>query len=103
MAKEQLYRHGDVLIASLKAVPKGARKKPGGTLAHGEVTGHSHQVQTPGTAELYEDGKSLYLDVVAESATIVHEEHKAITLARGAYRVWRQREYTPSEIRTIQD
>jgi hypothetical protein len=72
-------------------------------LAYGEVTGHSHRVQEPRAAEMWEHGGSLFLRVVADQATIVHEEHKPIVLARGVYRVWMQREYTPQAIRRIVD
>jgi hypothetical protein len=72
-------------------------------LAYGEITGHSHRVQEPRAAELWERGGTLFLKVVADHATIVHEEHKPIVLARGLYRVWMQREYTPQAIRRIAD
>jgi hypothetical protein len=35
--------------------------------------------------------------------TVVHEEHRPITLTSGYYRVWRQREYSPEEIRVVRD
>ncbi len=38
----------------------------------------------------------VFLDVVAERARLVHQEHGSIELAHGAYFVWRQREYDPS-------
>jgi hypothetical protein len=33
----------------------------------------------------------------------VHEEHRPIELPIGVYRVWQQREYTPTAIRTVLD
>lgn len=98
-----MWRHGDVLIAAVGAVPPGARPRAGATLAWGELTGHSHRVAAPGTAELWELNGVLYLKVVADTATVVHEEHRPITLPRGVYRVWMQREYTPQAIRRIVD
>jgi hypothetical protein len=41
--------------------------------------------------------------VLADSATVTHEEHGPITLPRGTYRVWRQREYSPEAIRVVRD
>ena len=45
-----LYRHGDVLIAEVGSIPKGAVKRPHLVLAEGEMTGHSHRIAEPGTA-----------------------------------------------------
>jgi hypothetical protein len=36
---------------------------------------------------------------VPSGARVVHEEHGAISLPRGWYRVVRQREYTPGAVR----
>ena len=83
-------------------VPEGARRRPDLILAHGEVTGHTHRVQPREAATLFELNSQLFLRVHA-TATVVHEEHKPITLPPGTYRVWRQREYAPAEIRTVRD
>lgn len=98
-----LYRQGDIFIAATRAVPRGAEPRPHCVLAEGEVTGHSHRVEDPATARLYRHSTSLYLDVFADRATVVHDEHGPITLPRGTYRVWRQREYSPEAIRTVRD
>lgn len=98
-----MYRHGDVLIAAVDAVPAEAKKRPRCVLAEGEITGHSHRIAEIGAAELFSFGADLYLSVKGEHATVVHEEHAPIRLSRGVYRVWRQREYSPAEIRTIRD
>ena len=99
-----MYRHGDVLIAPVAptAVPENAIRRPDLILAHGEITGHTHRVQPRDAASLFEIDSQLFLRVHAP-ATVVHEEHKPIALAPGTYRVWRQREYAPAEIRTVQD
>jgi hypothetical protein len=97
-----MYRHGDVLIAPVAAVPEGARRCPHTILAHGETTGHTHRVEPRDAVELFEGGDQLFLRVHAP-ARVVHEEHAPIALPPGTYRVWRQREYSPAEIRTIQD
>jgi hypothetical protein len=98
-----MYRHGDVLIAATERIPGSAKKRPRCVLAEGEITGHSHCIAEAGAAELFSLGNELYLSVVAEQATVVHEEHAPIHLPRGTYRVWRQREYSPAEIRAIRD
>lgn len=97
------WRHGDVLIEAVDSIPQEAQKRPGSILARGEITGHSHRVAVADTAELWEYQGTMYLWVVADTATVVHEEHDAITLPRGTYRFWQQREYTPREIRRVVD
>jgi hypothetical protein len=99
----KMWRHGDVLIAEVESIPAEAARQTHTTLAYGEVTGHSHRIAEPGTAQLFELDGVLYLDVVAALATVVHEEHAAIELPQGTYRVWIQREYTPEEIVRVRD
>lgn len=107
------FRHGDVLLEKLPGdLPEGLVKGRVPILAHGEVTGHCHRIADPSAATIYSvpfdatygalRGEAI-LEVTAETADLVHEEHKTIKLPRGLYRVWRQREYTPQSIRTIRD
>lgn len=98
-----LYRHGDVLIEKVDCLPENSRKLKHVILAHGEVTGHSHRIMNKSNAQLYETHENLFLEVRAEGAEVVHEEHATIELPEGYYRVWRQREYSPTEIRIIRD
>jgi hypothetical protein len=97
-----MWRHGDVLIAAIPAIPEQAKQRTTTILAYGEVTGHSHRVESPGTAEIWELNDGLFLKVI-DTARIIHEEHHPITLPPGNYRVWQQREYTPEVIRFIRD
>lgn len=98
-----LYRHGDVLLALVSALPSDAQPAPGLILAHGELTGHAHRIRETGVAQLFTKGTFTYLRITAATATLVHEEHRPIELPTGVYRVWRQREYTPTAIRTVLD
>ena len=98
-----MWRHGDVLIAAVAAVPEEGRRRSSAVLVHGELTGHSHRLEDPSTAELWDCGGVLFVRVTSESARIVHPEHLPITLPRGTYRVWQQREYTPEAIRRVVD
>src|SRR5262249_13433737 len=98
-----MWRQGDIFIAAVRSIPAGGETPPHRLLAEGEVTGHSHRVEGAGTARLYAHRTSLYLEVLADQATVVHDEHGPIALARGSYRVWRQREYSPEAIRTVRD
>lgn len=98
-----LYRHGDLLVADADTLPKDARQLRHLVLAEGELTGHSHRVAERDAALLFEANDGLFLRVTAERATLVHQEHGPIPLPRGLYRVWRQREYSPQEIRIVRD
>jgi hypothetical protein len=98
-----LYRHGDVIVKGIKTLPEGAKKRGNVTLAYGEMTGHSHRIADPNTAQTFECNGQLYLEVTSATALLIHEEHAAIELAKGVYHVWQQREYTPSEIRRVYD
>jgi hypothetical protein len=98
-----MWRHGDVMIASVSDIPSTAKLRPDVILARGEITGHMHRVESSSSAELWELDGQVYIKVVADTARIVHEEHKPITLPQGLYRVWQQREYTPEKIRPVYD
>jgi hypothetical protein len=98
-----MYRHGDVIIVRAKAIPADATPRPAAILARGEATGHSHRIEDPRTAALFDHDGIGYLHVTADEARLVHDEHHPITLPRGIFRFWMQREYTPKEIRRIVD
>src|SRR6188474_1372303 len=98
-----LYRHGDLLVQAVESLPSDARKLHHLVLAQGELTGHSHRIAERDAAVLFESPQGLFLNVTADKATMVHQEHGPIELSRGLYQVWRQREYTPAEIRTVRD
>ena len=98
-----MWRHGDVMIQSVKDIPSGAKRRPGAILMHGEITGHTHRIKESGACELYEIDGTLYMKILTDQATVVHEEHLPISLKQGFYKVWQQREYTPKEIRRVKD
>ena len=100
--KPKLWRQGDVFIlsvAELPAVSYGTRS----VLAEGELTGHAHRLADPATGRIFSGRDGLFLEVLADSATIVHEEHQPIRLPRGSYSIRIQREYHPEEVRPILD
>ncbi|MFD5561332.1 MULTISPECIES: hypothetical protein [Kitasatospora] len=108
-----MYRQGDVLIvpveqgavpAAVAHLPRQPRDGRGRlVLALGEVTGHAHAVVGPGEL-LRESGPFgrawLHLP---EGGKVVHEEHAAIALPTGWFRVVRQREYVPGAVRIVAD
>ncbi|MBC7268084.1 MULTISPECIES: hypothetical protein [Streptomyces] len=108
-----MYRQGDVLIVPVaeSAVPPGTDRLPEQprdargrlVLALGEVTGHAHAVVGPGTL-VRETGPfgAAFLHL-PDGGRVVHEEHAAIPLPKGWYRVVRQREYAPGAVRVVAD
>lgn len=98
----KLWRQGDVfIIASPKLPDKRTERRP--VLAEGEITGHAHRLEDPSSAVVFESAGKMYLEVLADSATVVHEEHGPISLPRGGYSIRIQREYSPQEIRPVAD
>lgn len=108
-----MFRQGDVLVETVqkpKALGALVPLDRGRViLAYGEVTGHAHAVMAEEeiadlpAAQLFEaPGGERYL-LVDRPCALVHEEHGRIALAPGAYRVVRQREYSPEAIRNVAD
>ena len=98
-----MWRHGDILIAPVAAIPEKAKRRATTILARGELTGHSHRIEEAETAVLWDCRGEMFLEVTAPQARVVHQEHKPITLPQGTYRFWFQREYTPQAIRRVVD
>ncbi|MEV6115860.1 hypothetical protein AB0L59_25950 [Streptomyces sp. NPDC052109] len=108
-----MYRQGDVLLVPVaeEAVPAhvaGApRERRDGrgrlVLALGEVTGHAHAVVGPGDLVRESGPFGPMLLHLPKGGRVVHEEHAAIALPAGWYRVIRQREYVPGSVRIVAD
>ncbi len=111
-----LYAQGDLLIERVADIPvSGAPAGPdadGATvLLEGETTGHRHAIYDRVTmfrddALAHDIPNGLYvghLRVDGPCARIQHDEHDAITLPTGTYRVRRQRELEPKDARIVAD
>jgi hypothetical protein len=89
-----LYQQGDVLIDSVDALPIHASPVPrrdGRTvLVRGEATGHTHA--TADDVEVFALRSALFCRASAPF-TVLHDEHKPVTVPPGTYRVRRVREY----------
>ncbi|MFC5750220.1 hypothetical protein [Actinomadura rugatobispora] len=108
-----MYRQGDILIVpvpedEIPAAARGLSPAPRDdrgrmVLALGEATGHAHAVAAPG--ELLRDADPLRPDHLhlPHGGRLVHEEHAAIALPKGWFRVIRQREYVPGAVRVVAD
>ncbi len=91
------FRQGDVFLIQVESLPEDAREEIHSeriVLAYGEATGHSHSVSNK-DARLYFSSGQHFL-AVETNAKLVHEEHEAIALSGGVYKVVRQREYQQS-------
>lgn len=87
------FQQGDVIGRRLKCLPAGDQKivsRKRLVLAHGE-SGHSHVIEDD-EAELIQIGERMLLKL-SKAATVVHEEHKPITLAPGIWEIGRVEEY----------
>ena len=92
MKNKNQMQQGDVLLTKLDAFPSGKKKilvKKRCVLAHGE-SGHSHVLESE-DAELIQIGEKMLLSL-GKAATVVHEEHKPITLEPGVYEIGRVQE-----------
>ena len=85
-----MYRHGDLLIVKVDEIPR-EHVRSDKILAEGEVTGHHHRLQ--GNATIYGKQDGIQYVEIVDPTKLVHEEHKAIDLQPGNYKVFRQREY----------
>jgi hypothetical protein len=126
--KQTQFRQGDVLVERVDFDPKSRPHKvvprDGGrvVLAYGEVTGHAHAI-AEAQAEMIEletgerfiivkggirlesaEGRSLLPSYEGKTGVLLrHEEHHAHGFTPGSYRVIRQHEYSPEEIRNVAD
>lgn len=103
----EMYRQGDVLVSriELPEIPQQAEALPMDgqrvILAYGEVTGHAHALAGDLASKYQWQGDTLL--EVKPGGVLSHEEHTAIPMAPGIYKVTIQREYHPEEIRNVVD
>lgn len=99
-------RQGDISIESIEAMPEQGEqiKATSGRiiLAYGEATGHHHSICADDVETALADGGAMFLKLCRDSV-LAHQEHAPISLQAGNYRVTRQREYSPTEIRNVAD
>lgn len=98
------FRQGDVLLVAT-TIPEGTklRKQKTVRVAEGEVTGHAHVIEAPDSTEVMTDVDVEFVRIMGANGLLVHEEHSTIALPPGDYKVVRQREYHPEEIRQVAD
>lgn len=106
MKNKSQFRQGDVLIQRVENIDTTnpiQRDRGRVVLAYGEVTGHAHAILDEGVTQYAIAQGLTALEIKTAVALLKHEEHGTISLAPGQYRVVRQREYTPEEIRPVAD
>lgn len=102
-------RQGDVMLATVQSVPDGFKKErevSSEIVARGEVTGHYHEIvcdDSENSISVYVNNAGVLCYHLAQPAVIRHQEHGEIQLPTGTYIYEPQREYTPEEIRNVQD
>ena len=114
----KLYFQGDVLVEEVSPTDTKSESinvDPDGSvvLARGEVTGHRHRFALEDRVTMFRDDalaqsipNELYLGHIKvgdKGATLLHEEHAPISLAKGTYRIRRQREWTAGDARIVAD
>ncbi len=97
-----MIRQGDILFIPLTAdeLPASIKRLESGVIAEGEATGHHHRIaelDMP-AVELYEatdwqNAGDKYLRITEHGISIVHEEHKTVTVPPGLYAIHQAREF----------
>jgi hypothetical protein len=108
-----LYRQGDILIRRIDKIPLRRRRVDEGetqriVLAYGEITGHAHVIEArPDEARIrhgvVEREERTFLEVLAPSVRLEHDEHAVIEIPAGEYEIVRQREYTGERPQRVAD
>ncbi len=104
MLMRPVFRQGDVLLEQVDGLPgSGEEARPMAPdegwviLAYGEATGHFHAVPAQ-AGELLEVAAADHVDRylrIRSRTRLTHQEHRAIDLEPGVYRVRIQSEYVP--------
>ena len=105
--QQRMVRQGDVLLVACARKPAGAmrvQRQAGARviLAEGEATGHAHAFVEDDVEE-YEAKGERYIRIVSSPRLLRHEEHAPIEVPAGWWKLRRQREYSPEEIRRVAD
>ncbi len=106
---KQSGAQGDVLFIRVDELPDDVTadgQNETVIVAHSE-TGHHHVIERGAVRYTSPNPLIAYLEVQWEFAELLHKRssdtHKPFGLANGVWKVVRQREYTPSGLRMVQD
>jgi len=104
-----MIRQGDVLLLPVTRIPPASPVAPeNGRLivARGEATGHHHSFALQNHVTLFREdgaGSGLYLTVTGAPVALEHQEHTALTVQPGTYKVLIQRTYQAGMTRRVAD
>lgn len=106
-----MIRQGDVMLVRVEKMPANKTAIPAENgrvvLARGEATGHHHSIALSGRVALFREdgaGSGLFLSVSAgPPVALVHQEHTALVVPEGEYRVVRQRVWDAGAARRVAD
>ena len=92
-------RQGDILFEKIEKEDSGKKVLDTKTVALGEVTGHEHafskQSQVLLSKKPDEDVPTQLVVLDKEGARLTHQEHLAINIPKGVYRIRREQSYNP--------
>lgn len=100
----KMYRQGDVLIIDVDAIPADVTEiqrdpERGVVLAEGEVTGHAHRIPSRHASLYKSEGDARFVRVMGPApVALQHEEHTAVEIPPGSYRITIHAEYQPGEL-----
>ena len=108
---QKTIRQGDVVLIEVDSIPEGAveiqpTKENKIILAFGEVTGHHHRfedvTEDNPTVKMWAVGMVKYIEVMTP-IMLKHEEHKALNVLPGIYKLPMQVQYSPKELQRVLD
>lgn len=91
-----MWRQGDLLIEEVGKIEGKLQKD--NVIALGEMTGHSHKLEK---GKVYKGKKGEKFLNLPKKSKIVHQEHKALNLKKGKYKVTRQKQYKPKKKKAV--
>ena len=106
-----MIRQGDVMLVAIDDMPRSTSpvlaENGRVVLAHGEATGHHHSFALSDRVALFREdgsGRGLFLAVTGtEPVALEHQEHTALSVPPGKYRVIRQRVWSAGMAQRVAD
>lgn len=99
------YRHGEIGLHQIKALPKGLERANTKVFMTGSH-GHNHSISS-GDLYLKKDGDYVFGYLVAKNTSLLHPEHSPnmgdAKIEDGVYELRKQQEYTPDGLVPVID
>lgn len=91
MKNNFIIRQGEVMLIRINEFPKKLKEKDK-ILAYGEITNHKHRFET-NQVQVFADESGQQFVQVKKPSQLIHEEHQALEIPKGNYKVVLQREF----------